>query len=172
MARAKKRKSQARRKPAKPIPFNGDHGPKTAAATNGTVLEEIKNDDGSNPNNMARRRRKSAIEALTSLTMRQKQAAEKIQDSWSRLEMLGSGGPLKEKVQSSPKPDAVIDAQVAAQSQWVKVTKAILRHDKALVHWVCCLNQPLTAFKRTTGEARASERFKAAMDRVADHLGY
>lgn len=160
------RKSQARRKPAPPKAFNGDHGTGTAAATAGTFIEKVEDD----ANNMGRRRRKSAIDAIN-LTMRQEQAARAIEDAWCRLEMLSSGGELKEQVDASPKPDAVIAAQVHAQSRWQHVTKPILRSERFLVHWVCCLNNSILHAGRK-GEVRGTERFRVAMDRVADHLRY
>lgn len=171
MAVRKKRKSQARRKPAAPPPFNGDHGASTPAATAGTVIEELKNDDGSNPNRMARRRRLSAIEAMT-LTMRQEQAAKAIEEAWCRLQMLESGGPLKAKVDASPKPDAVVTRQVDAHSRWIWVTRAIPPHQRDLIYWVCCLNKPVTAYGRNTGQARAPALFREVMDKVADSLRY
>lgn len=167
-----KRKTRARRRPAAPpLPWNGDHGPQTAAATAGTYLEPVEDEQGRNPNRMARRRRKSAIEAIN-LTMRQEQAAKAIQDAYGRLEMCTSGGPLKEQVDSSPKPDAAIAAQVDAQSWWVHVTRPLLRSERRLVEWVCIENQSIQLAGRRIGERRATERFRTAMDRVADWLRY
>lgn len=170
---ARTRKSRARKKPRKlAIPkFGGDHGTGTAAATEDTVIEALENDQGKNPNNMGRRRRKSAIEAI-SLTMRQEQAARAIETAWCRLKALESGGPLKEHVDASPKPDAVVARQVDAHSYWIHVTRQVPRHAAQLVHWVCCMNKPITQWGRATGEVRAVERFKDAMDIVADHLRY
>ncbi len=167
----KKRKSQARRKPRTPkLPWNGDHGTSTAAATAGTVLEPL---EGDNPNRIARRRHKSAIDAMSrSLTMRQSQAAKAIEEAWCRLQMCSSGGALKEQVDASPRPDASIARQVDAQSRWQWVTKALLRSERRLVDWVCCKNQSIQTAGRKIGEVRATERFRIAMDRVADHLKY
>lgn len=135
------------------------------------MIEEIRNDDGSNPNRMARRRRPSAIDAMT-LTMRQEQAAKAIEEAWCLVQTTGSGSELKAKVDSSPKPDAVVAAQVDAQSRWVHVTKPILRSERRIVEWVCCSNYQITLAGRVLGEVRASERFKVAMDRVADWLRF
>ena len=170
MTRAK-RKSRARQKPANLPGFTGDHGTATQAATAGTVLEPLKNEDGSNPNNIGRRRRKSAIEAL-SLSMRQLQAAREIEAAWCKVDALGSGGELKEQVDSSPKPDAVVASQVDAVSRWVRATKAILNSEREIVFHVCCDNRPITEIGRRMGIPRAQVRFKQAMDRVADHLRY
>jgi hypothetical protein len=167
-----KRKTRARRKPSAPsLPWNGDHGPRTAAATAGTYLEPVEDEQGRNPNRMARRRRKSAIEAIN-LTMRQEQAAKAIQDAYGRLEMCTSGGPLKEQVDSSPKPDAAIARQVDAQSLWAFIMAPVPRADRRIVWWVCCENRPITELHRKHGIVRASERFKETMDKVADRLRY
>ena len=168
----KKRKSRARRKPATPQPpWGGDHGTGTSAANAGTVLEEVTNDQGENPNRMKRRRRKSAIENIN-LSMRQEQAAKAIEQAWCRVQELSSGMPLKEQVDSSPKPDAVIAAQVEAQGNWVWVTSPLLRSEIDLVRWVCCENQSINKASRMIGEKRAIERFQNAMDRVANHMKY
>lgn len=170
MTRAK-RKSRARQKPSNPPGFTGDHGTATQAAMAGTVLEAMKNEDGSNPNNIGRRRRLSAIEAL-SLTMRQEQAAREIEKAWCGIRKLQSGGALKEQVDASPKPDAVVAAQVEAQSRWSRATKALLRSEREIVFHVCCDNLPIVLLSRRLGITGASERFKTAMDRVADYLRY
>ena len=66
----------------KPVPWGGDHGTGTAAATAGTKIVGL---DG--PNNMGQRVHMCAIDELTSLTMRQSQAAHAIRemDAQSRL---------------------------------------------------------------------------------------
>lgn len=168
---AKPRKSRARKKPAAPPPFGGDHGTGTHAAASGTVVEELKNDDGSNPNRMARRRRLSVIDAMT-LTMRQEQAARAIEKAWCCVLMLESGGPLEQKVDASPKPGAIVTSQLMAQDEWSKATAAILRSERALVFHVCCENRPIGEASRRLGIARPHDRFKQAMDRVADFLRY
>lgn len=157
-----------KRKPSKPLPFTGDHGTGTTAATRGTVIEPV---EGQEHNRTGRRRRKNAIDAIK-LTMRQEQAARAIEDAWCRLQMCFSGGALKEQVDASPRPDAAIAAQIDAQSRWQNVTKTLLNSERRLVRWVCCDNQPITLAARKIGEVRATERFRVAMDRVADHLRF
>jgi len=146
------------------LPWLGDHGTGTQAAIAGTVIEEV---EGPNPNRMARRRRVDVLDGLD-LTMRQRQAAEAIRNAYSRVEMLSSGSPIKERVQASPKPDATIAAQVDANSRWVHVTRPIPWRAMGLVEHVCCMNQPL----RTSGYVRSSQLFRLLMDRVADHMRY
>jgi len=165
-----KRKSRARQKPSPPE-WNGDHGPRTSAALADTYLEPITSDDGSNPNKMARRRRKDALSGF-SLSMRQEQAGRKIQDAYARNEMLSSGSPLKEQVDASPKPDATIAAQVDARSMLVFVMSAVPRDFRQLVEHVCWFNQPLATFNGKLTDGGHTACFKIALDLVANKLRY
>ena len=72
------------------------------------------------------------------------QAAQAIQDAHSRVEMLSSGGPLKERVQASPKPDATIDVQVDAISRRKHLMDPIPRGMAYVVEHVCWHNKPLS----------------------------
>jgi hypothetical protein len=150
----------------KPVPWGGDHGTGTAAATAGTKIVGL---DG--PNNMGQRVHMCAIDELTSLTMRQSQAAHAIREAYGRVEMLSSGGPLKEQVDSTPKPDATIAVQMDAQSRLVECTRAILRSERSLVDGICYVNIPIGVMARQ-GHVRPLARFAQSMDRVADALGY
>lgn len=165
-----KRRPGRKRNPAVSLPkiqLKGDHGPNTPAARAGKALEPITDDQGRNPNNMGRMRREDVLERL-SLTLRQRQAANAIRDAYCRVEMLSSGAALREQVDNSPRPDAAIAAQIDAQSQLVHVMRPIGRTQRSLVEWICWHNRP----GRRSGEARWSERFKAEMDKVADHMRY
>ncbi|MBM1556678.1 hypothetical protein JQV19_08460 [Sulfitobacter mediterraneus] len=154
-----------------PAPWNGDHGTGTPAANVGTVVREVLTDDGRNPNRMAQRVRVNVIDTLTSLTLRQVQAAKEIQNAYGKVESLSSGGPLKEQVQSSPKPDAVISAQVDAQSRLARAMKAVLRSERQIVEHICWHNERPQTLTRTE-RRRWLARFQQSMDRVADHLRY
>jgi hypothetical protein len=154
-----------------PAPWNGDHGTGTPAANAGTVVREVLTEDGRNPNRMAQRVRVNVIDTLTSLTLRQVQAAKEIQNAYGKVESLSSGGPLKEQVQSSPKPDAVISAQVDAQSRLARAMKAVLRSERQIVEHICWHNRKPQTLTRTE-RRRWLARFAQSMDRVADHLRY
>ena len=165
---ARTRKQRARKMASLPvIPLGGDHGPSTPAAIAGTTLEPIKDERGSNPNNMGRRYRKDVYKAM-SLTMRQEQAAKALRDAYCRVDALSSGGEIKERVQSSPKPDATVDMQVAAVSRLAILTSGVLRSERRIVEHLLRENLP----GRQLRAPRWSERFKLAMDRVADRAGY
>lgn len=180
VSKAKKKKTRLKRGTrdrikgrvtTRPLPWNGDHGTGTAAAIEGTELVAVTTEDGRNPNHMGQRRRVSVIDTLTSLTMRQLQAAKEIQDAYGMVESLSSGGPLKEAVQSSPKPDAVIAAQVDAQSRLARAMRAVHRSERVIVEHICWTNQKPQTLSRTQ-RRRWLARFTASMDRVADHLRY
>jgi hypothetical protein len=149
-----------------PLPWNGDHGTGTAAATADTVVVPMEG-----PNRVAQRRRVNVIDTLTSLTMRQVQAAKEIQNAYGRVEALSSGGPLKEQVDSTPKPDATVAAQVDAQSRLAVAMRAVLRSERAVVECICWNNQKPQTLSRTE-RRRWLARFTQSMDRVADHLRY
>ena len=152
-------------------PWNGDHGTGTQAANQNTELVEVLTEDGRNPNRMKQRRRINVIDTLTSLTMRQIQAAKEIQNAYGKVESLSSGGPLKEQVQSSPKPDAVISAQVDAQSRLARAMKGVHRSERIIVECICWRNEkPMTLTR--ANRRRWMARFAQSMDRVADHLRY
>lgn len=162
--------SKKQRKPRglKVPDFTGDHGPKTAAQMQGAVVEEV---DGESHNRVGRKRRENVLLRLLrneKITQRQYQAGEAIELAYCRVQMLSSGGELKEWVQSSPKPDASVARQCDAIGHYAKVMKAVPRTQRHLVSHVCELNQPL----RTSGQRRAGDRLRSVLDRVADHLGY
>lgn len=154
-----------------PMPWNGDHGTGTAAASCGTEVVELLTDDGRNPNRMARRRRINVIDTLTSLTLRQVQAAKEIQSAYGMVESQTSGGPLKEQVDATPKPDAVIASQVDAQSRLQRAMKAVRRSERQIVEHICWHNQRPQALTRTE-RRRWLARLSASLERVADHLRY
>ena len=148
-----------------PTPYNGDHGTGTQAANANTEIVPLQDD----PNNRARRQKRNVLKGMLSLnllTMRQWQAGEAIQIAHLRYEMLSSGGELKERVQSSPKPDATMDVQVDAVSRFIHVMAGVPRADRAIVEAVCCHNAPL----RSITAPRRMQRLRASLDRVADYM--
>lgn len=144
------------------LPYAGDHGTGTAAAREGALLVPIKSD----PNRRARIQRIDAYKRIP-LTMRQEQAARAIRDAYCRVEMLSSGGPLKERIQSSPKPDQTIDVQVAAQSALHWAMAAVSRVNRPIVEHVLWHNRSL----RSLNIPRCGNRLRDTLDRVADHIG-
>lgn len=159
----KRRKSVSVKRPT----WGGDHGTGTSAAKAGTEIVPIKD----SPNGMANRRRINVIDKITSLSMRQLQAAKEIEAAYCKTEMLSSGGPLKEQVDASPKPDAVVSSQVDAQSRLARCMRPVLRSERHIVECICWRNEAPRTLSRTHRRLWLS-RFKTAMDRVADEMGY
>jgi len=173
MARAKKRRKHVS---TAPMPFGGDHGTGTAAAKCGTVLEAIKDEKGGNPNNMGRRRRTSELDRIAHrLSMRQEQAARAISDAYCRVEALSSGGELKAKVDASPKPDATIDVQVAAQSRLHHVMSGVPNNPtqcREAVEQVCWRGEPIGAIASGRDHQMHMSCLKISLDLVANKLGF
>ncbi len=150
------------------MPYTGDHGTGMPAATKGTVMEPV---EGQEHNRTGRRRRKDRLNDFT-LSMRQMQAGKAIRDAWCRVEMLSSGEELKEQVDASPKPDAVIAAQVKAQSRLEFVMRSVPANMRDVVEHVCWRNAKITELKNGLPFGSNSANFKIALDLVANRLGY
>jgi len=149
--------------------YTGDHGPETAAAKAGTVLEPMTEDGRPDPNRRARRRRVEVIDALSFLSLRQYQAAREIRDAYCALQKLTSGAPLKEQVDTSSRPDAIVAAQVDALSRWRRAIDPVPRHMRATVEAICCENTPI---RRLPNYEVAKSDMQGAMTVVANALRY
>lgn len=151
------------------MPFGGDHGANTPAALAGTKLRGVLNDQGKNPNNLGQRYKVEVIQTL-SLDLKQLQAATALRDAYCRVQQLSSGNSeVKVRVQSSPVPDASIDRQVDAVSEYVHIMRGVNNRDIAIIGHVCFENMPL---RRFTKHSRQGARIKQALDRVAVHMKY
>ncbi len=175
MAKAKHKATLPGRKRsnrAKPLPVIGDHGTGTAAATRDTEVVLL---DGPNPNRVARRMRVTALDRLErrgSLSMRQLQAGREIEDAYCRVQMLSSGGELKEQVDSTPRPDATVAAQVDAVSRLARAMKAVPSAMRDVVEAVCWHGRPIESAQTPERNYRRSADLKVALDPVANHLRY
>jgi hypothetical protein len=167
-------KSRRRRKPTKPETpqFNGDHGTGTRAANADTELVPITNEDGSNPNNIGHRRRVNHIDKMTSLSMRQLQAAKEIENAWCQVQSLSSGSPLKEYVQASPKPDEVVAHQVDAQSRLNVAMAGVPPAMRYVVEHLCWHNRPVSSLGPSDRRGNHKANLKVALDLAANKLRY
>lgn len=153
------------------IPLKGDHGSATKIAVAGTFIEPILNDEGKNPNNMGRRRRVDRLSEIK-LTMRQMQAGQYIRDAYCGVEMLSSGMELKERVQTQPRPDAIVVAQVDAMSLFADIMKAVPNNMRYVIEHVCIYNYPLSSLPKRSRYGSHSANLKVALDLVANKLKY
>lgn len=168
MSSKSRKRSQKRKKPT--LAYVGDHGTGTDAAIAGTYLEPITHDGKPDPNRRARRRRVEVIETLSFLSMRQLQAAQEIRNAYCRKEMMSSGGPLKEQVDTSPRPDVFAASQVDAETRWRRCIDPVPRHMRKTVEAVCCANTPLRQLPVRYEVAKSD--LQGALTLVANALRY
>ena len=153
--------------------MGGDHGTGTLAATQGTQIEPILNDKGNNPNNMGRRvRQPQSDKWKVGLSMRQYQAARAIEEAYCRREMISSGGAIKERVDASLKPDAIIAAQVDTVSHLTFVMKPIPQATRPVIEHLFWYNRPLGQFVQGKSFYNRAAEIKVALDLVANRLSY
>ena len=171
----------AKKKKITLAPLIGDHGTGTLAANMGTSLEPLVDSQGKrNPNNMGRRRRKlQSLVWQDKLSLRQVQAAEAIERAYAGVERLGSGGDsigrmidLRTSVDASPKPDATIDVQAGAQSQLVRVMKAVPKAARPVIEHLFWHNRALSQFAQGKAFYNRTAEIKVALDLVANHMRY
>lgn len=181
MARARKNKSRKRKAVSlHQMPMEGDLGAGTPAAEAGTIIEPMLNEDGKNPNNMYRRRKKlQSAYWEKRLQLRQFQAAQAIEDAYAGVQALGSGGDsigrmidLQTQVQASPKPDTAIDVQTSRQSQLIRVMAGVPKASRPVIEWLFWHNLPLTSFAQGRAHYDRTAEVKVALDLVANHMGY
>lgn len=120
----KNRAKGGRRKPSKAFEYGGDHGPGTAAAMTGTRLVPVEDENGKNPNNLARVVRVEHWQEM-GLNLRQYGAANYLRNAFCDVEALSSGDELKEAVHSSPRPDATVDVQTETQHRLSRALRPI-----------------------------------------------
>ena len=151
-------------------PWAGDHGTGTKAAMAGTVVLPL---EGDNPNRFARRQRIGQVDALKErLSQRQWQAAKAIEDAYCRVQMLSSGAPLKEQVDSSPRPDATVSTQTDAQSRLNFVMSKVPAEARDVVEHVCWYNRPMSTMTKGRKHYNRMADFKVALDLVANHMRF
>ena len=165
----------ARRKPHTPTEGmeapKGDHGTGTAAAMASTVLVAVPDDK----NGMKRRQRIGALELVlknTGMSQRQYQAGKRIRDAFEATQK--SPPAIKEiQVDTCPTPDATIDKQVDAQSDYAEAMSAVPPQFKHVVEHVCVENRPISQLGGGTvmgGSHRAC--LMVALDLVANRLRF
>ena len=165
----------ARRKPYKPTegiePIRGDHGTGTRAAIASTVLVAVPDDK----NGMKRRQRIGALELVYKrggMSLRQFQAGKRIRDTFEATHK--SPPAIKEiQVDTCPTPDATIDKQVDAQSDYAEAMAAVPARFKHIVEHVCVENRPISQLPGSQIMGGSHEAcLMVALDLVANKLRY
>jgi len=167
----------ARRKKSVSLPkFKGDHGTGTTSAIANTTIEAVEGD----ANRMGRRRRHlQSAKWASKLSIRQLQAAQAIEKAYARVEAIGSGGDsiakmleLQTIVDASPKPDAVIDMQIGAQSHLQHVMKAVPSAMRHVIEHLFWHNRPLGQFVQGRSFYERNAEVKVALDLVANQMRF
>ena len=169
---AGKARVMARRKKAITLAMQGDHGPQTAAQRRNTELVPV---DGANPNRIYIKRTKNVLKEMhmnRKLSMRQYQAGSEIQEAYAGCEKLSSGSPLKEQVDSTPRPDRFIAAQVDAQSRLERAMRQVTNESRAVIEAVCWHNSTVSVIASGRHHRQQSEILQNTLEKVADVLGY
>lgn len=160
-----------RRRPAAlGMPPTGDHGTGTAAATAGTRLRPV---EGQEHNRTHRREHVMQLDEMhraAQISQRQWQAGKEIEAAYCQVQKLSSGGPLREQVDTSSRPDAVVAIQVDAQSRLHRAMAGVPRAMRPVVEHVCWHNRPLSEARPEWANAEAN--LKVALDLAANKLGY
>lgn len=176
MSKARKTRKSRKSVSVAPTPFNGDHGTGTRAAMAGTVVEEITNEKGENPNHIGRRRRILQSDVWEEkLSMRQLQAAQAIERAYARVDALGSGGDsigrmldLRTSVDASPKPDATIDVQTSARSHLVHVMRGVPGAARPVIEHLFWYGMEIELMGDEFDVAMNTSLAKVALDLVAN----
>lgn len=166
------RSGKPRASRTKPLPMIGDLGTGTTAAQADTEVVLLPDP---NPNRIARRTRVTALDRLDrrgSLSMRQMQAAREIEMAYCRVEMLSSGGEFKARVDSTPKPDATVAAQVDAISRLAFAMSAVPSAMRDVVEAVCWHSLPVESAQTFEKNYRRMADLKVALDLVANRMRY
>lgn len=162
----------SRRKKPVTLHMQGDHGPQTPAQNHNTELVPA---EGDNPNNVYIRRIKNVLKEMhmkRRLTMRQYQAGSEIQEAYAKTEMLSSGSPLKEQVDSTPRPDKFIAAQVDAQSRLERAMKAVTNEARAVIECVAWYNMPVSCIASGRKHQEQVQILNKTLDQVANVMKY
>lgn len=164
----------ARRKKTITLSMQGDHGPQTSSQRHNTELVPA---DGKNPNNIFVKRRENVLDRMHLkkpyvLTIRQYQAGVEIQTAYAKTEVLSSGSPLKEQVDSTPRPDRFIAAQVDAQSRLERAMRQVTHDARSVVEVVCWYNLPVSRIANGRRHQEQVAILKKSLDSVANVLGY
>lgn len=127
-----------------------------------------------NPNGVRRRVFEDALEVYAGkgwITPRGYEAGKKLRAAWEGTER--SDNYLKERVDSSPKPDVAVAVQIDRVSARNAITRKIPPEDWTILMTVVCEGQAIGRLPeyRGRGHERGKAHLRAALDRLAERLG-
>lgn len=157
-----------------------DHGATGPANRIGLRIEERGEVDPAtgkvtNPNGVTGARRVDMLEIYHKrgvISARGHAAGKMLRDAWERTEV-GTCAPwLRERVDSSPKPDEAVTVQIDRLSALVRITKLVHPNDAGILHCVCALGVGLAhlpeyrGLRHDAGKAHLHD----ALERLADRI--
>ena len=157
-----------------------DHGATGQANRIGLVVEERAETDPEtgkkvNPNGVTGVRRRDMLEVYAErgwISQRAYGAGELLRMSWLKTEV-GTCAPwLRERVDSSPKPDAAVAIQIDRLSALLRVSSLIHPDDKRIVDCVCAHGDPIGRLPEYRGSKHEAGKahLAAALERLADRI--
>lgn len=161
-----------------PAPW--DHGAAGQANRIGLVVEERGEKDPrtgkvTNPNRVTGARRVDMLEIYHRrgvLSARAYSAGEMLRLAWLATEKGQCAPWLRERVDSSPKPDAAIGIQIDRMSALMRVTKMVPSRDRDILDCVCAQGVGVAVLPCYRGprHPRGLEHLSAALEGLADRL--
>lgn len=100
------------------------------------------------------------------------EAALKVRVAWLNTEKGQCPPWLRERVDSSPKPDTAIAVQIDRLSRMIRLGSVIPAEDSRIVHHVACLGSAIGGLPEYRGmhHEKGKKHLMAAMDRLADNI--
>ena len=155
-----------------------DHGATGQANRIGLVIEERADIDPEtgkkiNPNGITGARRKDMLEVYADrgwISQRAYGAGELLRVSWLRTDIGRCAPWLRERVDSSPKPDAAVAIQIDRISALLRVSSLIPAEDRGILDCVCGRGDPIGRVYRGSQHEAGKAHLSAALERLADRI--
>ena len=155
-----------------------DHGAMGQANRIGLVVEERADLDPEtgkaiNPNGVTGARRKDMLEVYADrgwISQRAYGAGELLRVSWLRTDIGRCAPWLRERVDSSPKPDAAVAIQIDRISALLRVSSLIPAEDRGILDCVCGRGDPIGRVYRGSQHEAGKLHLVAALERLADRI--
>ena len=155
-----------------------DHGATGQANRIGLVIEERADIDPEtgkkiNPNGVTGARRKDMLEVYADrgwISQRAYGAGELLRVSWLRTDIGRCAPWLRERVDSSPKPDAAVAIQIDRISALLRVSSLIPAEDRGILDCVCGRGDTIGRVYRGSQHEAGKAHLAAALERLADSI--
>lgn len=155
-----------------------DHGATGAANRVNLVVEDRADIDPEtgkkiNPNGVTGARRKDMLEVYADrgwISQRAYGAGEMLRVSWLRTDIGRCAPWLRERVDSSQKPDAAVAIQIDRIAALLRVSSLIPAEDRTILDCVCGRGDPIGRVYRGSRHEAGKAHLVAALERLADRI--